>query len=80
MCVATQSLAKQLCPVLNEDRKVEVIVVTTLVTVLALSAVILRMLSRKLGGVKLWWDDYLIFFAMVRDMGNKTSARLPLLT
>ncbi len=71
VCVATQSLAKQLCPVLNEDRKVEVIVVTTLVTVLALAAVILRILSRKLGGVKFWWDDYLIFFAMVRDMETK---------
>lgn len=35
-------------------------------TVLAACCVGLRLLSRHLKGQKLWWDDYLIMFSMVR--------------
>ena len=74
--IATQSLAEQLCPVLNEDRKAEVVVVMTLITALALTAVIFRIISRRLGGVKFWWDDYLVFFAMVRDSGKQAICHI----
>lgn len=32
---------------------------------LALISVVLRVISRRVGRVKFWWDDYLIFIAMV---------------
>lgn len=62
---ATQSLAKQLCPVLKENRTPEVVSVMIVITVLALASVIFRVVSRKIGHVKFWWDDYLILFVMV---------------
>ena len=34
-------------------------------TVLALVSVVLRLFSRQLKGMQLWWDDYMILFSMV---------------
>lgn len=36
------------------------------VTVLAFVSVVLRVLSRHINGQKLWWDDWMIMFSMVR--------------
>lgn len=33
--------------------------------VIALVSVVLRIIARKKGGIKFWWDDWLIFVAMV---------------
>ncbi len=42
------------------------VAVLSSMTVLATVAVGLRMLSRYLKGQKLWWDDYMIAFSLVR--------------
>lgn len=40
--------------------------VVTSMTVLAFVAVLLRLLARRLKGQKLWWDDGILLFSMVR--------------
>jgi hypothetical protein len=40
--------------------------VVTSMTVLSVVCVGLRLFSRYLKGQKLWWDDWLIIFSMVR--------------
>lgn len=53
---ATQSLAKELCPVLDESREAIVIAVIVVITLLSLVLVALRIVSRKVGHVKFWWE------------------------
>lgn len=38
-------------------------------TGLAVLAVALRISSRQLKGMRLWWDDYIIIFSLVRLRG-----------
>lgn len=59
------NLAKQLCPNLNDSLAPRVTGVLTMLLALALISVVLRVISRQIGRVKFWWDDYLIFAAMV---------------
>ncbi|KAL2163943.1 hypothetical protein VTH06DRAFT_3156 [Thermothelomyces fergusii] len=40
------------------------VAVVVSVTILAVAAVALRLLSRHIKGQKLWWDDYMIMFSM----------------
>jgi hypothetical protein len=35
-------------------------------TILALTSVGVRLISRRIKGQPLWWDDYMILFSMVR--------------
>lgn len=42
------------------------VAVVSSVTVLAFVSVALRLLSRHLKAQQLWWDDWMIMFAMVR--------------
>lgn len=39
--------------------------VVVAMTILALVSVALRLLSRRIKGQPLWWDDYMIVFSMV---------------
>ncbi len=50
---------------LNESRRPDVTACLVVTTTFALLSVALRLASRKIGGTKLWWDDYLIILAMV---------------
>jgi nicotinamide riboside transporter PnuC len=43
------------------------------VTVLAFVTVCLRLLARFERGQKLWWDDYMIIFSMVRSIFSLRS-------
>jgi len=36
-------------------------------TILALASVALRLVSRRIKGQPLWWDDYMIIFSMVSN-------------
>lgn len=44
-------------------------------TVLALVSCALRLYSRHLKAQKLWWDDYVILFAMVRTFLSQIHSR-----
>ena len=44
-------------------------------TVLALASTILRVVSRHLKAQKLWWDDWLLIFSMVRDLVGISQPR-----
>jgi hypothetical protein len=44
--------------------------------VLSLVSVVLRMVSRKITRVALWWDDWLIFVALVRNLDLHTPRSL----
>lgn len=41
--------------------------VVVAMTVLALVSVGLRLVSRRLKGQSLWWDDWMLLFSMVRS-------------
>lgn len=44
-------------------------------TVLALLSCVLRLYSRHLKAQKLWWDDYVILFSMVRTFLSQIYAQ-----
>ena len=50
---------------LGEDQGPRLLPVFIVFTILPVIAVCLRVLARILMQVKLWWDDYLIFVALV---------------
>ena len=58
-------MVTEMCPVLRESRRPDVIKCLAVTTVLALSGVIMRFASRRIAGTKLWWDDYLILCGLV---------------
>lgn len=41
------------------------VAVVVSMTILALLSVVLRLVSRRIKGQQLWWDDYMIIFSMV---------------
>lgn len=47
-------------------------------TVLAVVAVGLRLVSRHIMGQKLWWDDWMIIFSMVRTLSPPPDMARPL--
>ena len=70
MCFAeTLALADQLCtaadPSMNDSRAPVVIGIIVTIMTLASVSVVARIYSRKLSGIKLSWDDYLIMVALV---------------
>ena len=50
---------------INDDRSHELIALNVVFPLLALIAVILRVVARRINHVKLLWDDYIIFLSMV---------------
>ena len=42
-------------------------------TILALASVGLRLISRRIKGQPLWWDDYMILFSMVSYQSESTT-------
>ena len=42
-------------------------------TILALASVGLRLISRRIKGQPLWWDDYMILFSMVSYLSESTT-------
>ena len=64
----TQKLTIEFCPYFSEDRQQEFLGSVLFLYFLALISVVLRIISRRVGGVRLWWDDYLIVLAtVIRD-------------
>jgi hypothetical protein len=67
------SLASQLCitadPSLNESRTAMIIAIISICIFLSVASVVGRIISRRMSGVKLWWDDYLILLALVSLLG-----------
>lgn len=61
---------KQLCtsaaPSLNDNRGLDIIAATTVTTVLAFLAVVLRFVSRHISAAKFGMDDVMILVALVR--------------
>ena len=50
---------------IDDDRSHELIVLNAVFPLLALIAVVLRVVARRITNNKLLWDDYLIFLSMV---------------
>ena len=50
--------------------------VVTSVTVLAFVSVVLRIWSRHIKAQKLWWDDWMIIFSMVRLPHEEKEAQV----
>ena len=50
---------------INDDRSHELIALNVVFPLIALIAVILRVVARRITHVKLLWDDYIIFLSMV---------------
>ncbi|MCJ1294429.1 hypothetical protein MMC34_005987 [Xylographa carneopallida] len=69
----TLALADQLCtaadPSMNDSRAPVVIGIIVTIMTLASVSVVARIYSRKLSGIKLSWDDYLIMVALVFTLG-----------
>jgi hypothetical protein len=42
-------------------------------TILALTSVGVRLISRRIKGQPLWWDDYMILFSMVSHQSEFTT-------
>lgn len=55
---------------LSEDRRPEVITVSVLVSSLAIFSVVLRIVSRRIMGVRIWLDDWLIIASLVSSRGQ----------
>jgi hypothetical protein len=51
---------------LSADRSADVEAAAVVTFVLAIAAVVLRLLSRRIKGVRLWIDDWLVIAALVR--------------
>ena len=51
----------------QESRVPELLSIVTAFFTLALSAVTLRLVSRRISSVKLWWDDWILLVATVRS-------------
>lgn len=51
----------------TEDRRYDLIAIPIATWVLAVVAVVLRIASRKIKGVKLWLDDWLILASLVQS-------------
>ena len=49
----------------QNDRGAVLVAVDAVLMCLAISAVGLRLLSRRLAGAKFWWDDWFILLALV---------------
>ena len=62
-----------MCPILDESRRSDVVTCLAITATLALASVIMRLTSRRIRGTKLWWDDYLIVFALVNIQAVKRS-------
>ena len=68
---------------ISDDRRADVIVVNAVCFAIALVAVTLRFISRRLARVHHWWDDWLVMVALVsytlvqeRILSNATTATL----
>ena len=55
---------------LHANKGPVVLVVSILMVILAVAAVALRFLSRKLSKAIFWWDDWIILAALVRLRAN----------
>ncbi|MCJ1479168.1 hypothetical protein MMC13_007852 [Lambiella insularis] len=77
---ATLTLAKELCtaivPNLNDTQNALIYGVMGTLIVVATIAVTLRFAARRLSGVGLWWDDYLIVVSLVLSWGGNLDGIL----
>ena len=55
---------------LQENEAPRVIVVNIVTLVIAVIAVILRLISRRLSAAHFWWDDWLIIVGLFLDFGS----------
>ena len=54
----------------NGSRQHQIIGVASMLLFLSTAAVAFRLLIRRTTGLGLWWDDYTIVFALVRQCPN----------
>lgn len=52
---------------INDDNSTALIAVTVSLLVMSTIAIFLRLLSRKLSSLKLWWDDAFICLGLVGE-------------
>ncbi|KAL8949239.1 MAG: hypothetical protein Q9222_004638 [Ikaeria aurantiellina] len=55
---------------LYEDKSSQIVIVNIITLVMAIAAVILRLISRHLSAAKFWWDDGLIVVGLFLDFGS----------
>ena len=69
---ATLTIARGLCvsavPRLNDSRQPEVLAAIIVMMVLAIAAVVLRLIARRLSAARLGIDDFLILVALVHSL------------
>ena len=72
LSIETLNFAREVCtsavPALNDSRAPQVIAVFVIITLLSITSVFLRLISRKISNIKYGWDDYLIIIALVRNL------------
>ena len=54
-------------PDLEDNRNALIIGIYTTLLILAVVSVVLRLASRRISRAKLWWDDYCILVALVKN-------------
>lgn len=54
----------------GQDRGPSLLAIQVVMMVSSVTAVVLRFISRRIGPGELWWDDWLILFALVRSSVN----------
>lgn len=55
---------------LQEDQSSRIVIINIITLVIAILAVILRLISRRLSAAPFWWDDGLIVVALFLDFGS----------
>lgn len=60
---------------LDEDRCLTIIVTSAVTWALAFVSVVLRLVSRHIKGVDLWWDDWFIIASLVRSSRSNERGR-----
>ena len=53
---------------LEQDASPQITIVVVVLLVIAAITVVLRLISRRLVGINLWWDDWLILLALASDL------------
>ena len=61
---------------IQDDRRSNIIVSHAMCLPVAIAAVVLRLVSRRIGRIKLQWDDFIIIIALVFALGEVTAGFL----
>lgn len=67
MSISPQAIAEQKVH-MNDDRRKDVVIAAVVCLAVAMIAVVLRFLSRRLAKARILWDDYMIIVGLVSIM------------